>query len=1190
MFISVSPDPPSSSSSSYIECQECKIIILKNEYRYHLKTNLHKSNCLLKTDFENIYIIATAFKNRIVTYKLNVNERNEFVTPEMFLRINQNNILKLLELSLKKHTCLKVNFELYAYFLLPKSMNQELKSFNTKFEIIYNNTNLHELYSKTIDSFQKKISEFEHRDSGWTFVALSHLEINVNKYCPMKGGSFIDLPLIVKRSRSCINLKNEDEFCFFWSIVAALYPTKLNVCRISSYPHYSSVLNTSGIICPPSPNDIQQFEVNNPTISINIYGLDKKCNVTGPLYRSKSKKANHVNLLYIEKDDKGHYCYIKDILRLVRRQVTNHKGKIYFCDACLQFFSNETKYNCHNCSEVLTVLPEKNSLLKFKHYERKQKVNFVIYADFECLLLDHKDNDDSKNTQKFKIHHPSSFAYYICCSHDDKLNKYVSYRGPGCAEVFVKSLFEDCKLIHKVITSKKPMTPLTIDQELDYQNANICHICNQLLFGDKVRDHDHVTSLFRGAAHSHCNLMHRVCPFIPVVFHNLSGYDSHLFITELAKYEGPIKLIPKSKEKYLSITKVLYLNDSLKPIQIKFIDSFQFLSSSLDSLSKSLSDSDFEHLYHEFNEDMSQCKLLRKKGIYPYDYVDGWSKFDEETLPPKCCFYNSLKMEHITEDDYAHAKLIWKIFDIRTLGEYTDLYLKIDVFLLCDIFEKFRKTSLHYYSLDPVHYVTSPSLSWDAMLFYTGVELELIEDIEIYQMIEKGIRGGLAQCSHRYAKSNNKYLSNYDATKPSSYLIYLDCNNLYGYAMMKMFPISEFKFLTFDEILTFDMTNVDDESSYGFILEVNLKYPDYLHNYHADLPFAAEKMIPPGGKTKKLIANLYDKEHYVIHYIHLKECLKNGLILTKIHRILKFRQTNFLKKYIDLNTELRQKSSTAFEKDFFKLLNNAIFGKTIENKRKQVNVKLVTRWTDNDNKTNKHLEAEKLIAKPNLKNILIFNENFVAIQLNHEKIVLDRPIYIGFTVLEYAKQHLYQFHYSFIKNEYGNRAQLCYTDTDSLLYHIHTDDVFADLLKNISQFDTSNFTSDNPYNIPRVNVKVPGLFKSELGQDLITEFIGLRAKLYYVNTAEQQIKKAKGISKPVTKGLTLKDYKDTLCNKNVLRRKMNLIKSIKHVLYSQQIDKQVLDGNDDKRDILFNHINTLPWGHSDMSFYSKNLI
>lgn len=265
------------------------------------------------------------------------------------------------------------------------------------------------------------------------------------------------------------------------------------------------------------------------------------------------------------------------------------------------------------------------------------------------------------------------------------------------------------------------------------------------------------------------------------------------------------------------------------------------------------------------------------------------------------------------------------------------------------------ESSLYYYKLDPAYYVTSPSLSWDAMLLYTGVELELINYLEIYQLLEKGIRGGLVQCSLRHAKANNKYLPYFHSNQLFSYLVYLDCNNLYGYAMTKMFPISEFKLQS--KINDFDVMSIPDDNDYGYILEVDLYYPDYLHNQRKDLPFAAEKFVPPGGRTPKLIANLYDKYNYIIHYVHLKECLNNGLVLKKIHCILSFKQKDFSKEYIDLNTKLRQTARTSFEKDFFKLLNNSIFGKTIENKRKQVDdLKLVTSWNDENNITNKHLE------------------------------------------------------------------------------------------------------------------------------------------------------------------------------------------------------------------------------------------
>lgn len=446
-------------------------------------------------------------------------------------------------------------------------------------------------------------------------------------------------------------------------------------------------------------------------------------------------------------------------------------------------------------------------------------------------------------------------------------------------------------------------------------------------------------------------------------------------------------------------------------------------------------------------------------------------------------------------------------------------------------------------------------------------------------MIEKGIRGGLAQCSLRYAKANNEYLTDYNNEEPDSFLIYLDCVNLYGYAMMQKLPVGGFRFLLENEILDFDVMSLSSDSDIGFILEVDLHYPDYLHDNHSDLPFAPEKFVPFCSRNAKLIANLFDKHRYVIHYIHLKECLKNGLQLLKIYRIISFHQSNFLESYISLNTGLRQKATSDFEKDFFKKQNNSIFGKTIENKRKQVDVKLVNIWRDNSNRTKKFYGAEKYVSAPNFNNFSIISESLVSIQMNQTKLVLDRPIYIGFSILEIAKCHLYKFHYSVMKRIYENKLKLCYTDTDSLLYLIQTKDFYEDLKTHLKYFDTSNFEKDNVFNIPMVNVKKPGYFKDELGGEIISEFVGLGAKLYCIDSKISTLKKAKGVKKSIAKKLNIKQYKKVLLNNEILRDDMCIIRSKHHRIFTQKINKVILSNRDDKRQIMGDKISTLPWGH-----------
>lgn len=1156
-------------------CKECNVYV--SRISIHKKSNIHKSNCLIQSEFKDVQIIASAFKSRIVSYK--VNSVDSLLAPEQFLNSVSSTVINLIRKSLERHKALKVNMELFISYYLPKDDQKSLKSFNIQFSTIFHSTDLVIFYQECVEKLVTKCSEFELSESGWTIECVRHLELNINKYNPLRAGSYIQLPLEIRNTKSCLNIKNKDDHCFLWSIIAHMYPSKSNPNRVTSYPSYKNILNTIGMSFPPSLNDIKIFEKNNPLISVNVYGLEKN-EVTGPLYKTVCRKITHVSLLLIENNNKNHFCLIKNFERLVHRQLTRHKCKVFLCDECFIYFESEEKLNYHNCARVKTMLPQPGSKLTFSHVERTQKIPIVIYGDFESLLREYSDKDKSNHVENVQIHEATCFAYYICSKSKPSLNKFVTYRGPNCAKKFVETISTDVIKLSKLLSVYNVMLPLTEAEQKSFDKAVVCHLCNKEFKTKKeiVTDHDHFTGKYRGPAHNSCNLNATSCKFIPIIFHNLSGYDCHLFITELSKVVGRINLIPKTKEKYISVTKFIPI-DSNNTAQLKFIDSFNFLSSGLDKLIKTLQIDDFIHLKHHFpNKEMFD--LMRQKGIYCYDYVDSVKRYEETSLPIKSLFFNKLTSEDISDKDYKHAQIIWNQFRIKNLGEYTDLYLKCDVLLLADVFEKFRSMSLSYYNLDPCHYVSSPSLSWDAMLLFTKIELDLISDVEMYQMLEKGIRGGLAQCSLRHAKANNKYLVNYKPEEPSSFLIYLDCVNLYGFAMMKCLPMNNFRFLKTEEFHIFkNIKSISDNNDQGYILEVDLEYPMNIHDYHSDLPFAPEKYVPPSGNSKKLIANLHNKYKYVIHYTHLKICLQNGLRLLKIHRVLTFHQKQFLEPYITLNTTLRQKATSDFERDFFKKQNNCIFGKTIENKRNQIDVKLVNVWRDTTNRTNKINGAEKYISAPNFRNLSIFAEDLVAIQLQQTKIILDRPIYIGFTVLELAKTHLYKFHYSIMKNMYKNTINLCYTDTDSLLYLIKTDDFYEDIKKNLQYFDTSNFQYENSYGIPCVNEKLPGYFKDEMGGQVISEFTGLRAKLYCIDTETSSVKKAKGSKKCVTKKLNMEQYKQCLFSNIELRDDMYIIKSKNHKIFTQRLNKLVLSKSDDKRQLLNNSACTLPWGH-----------
>ena len=297
-------------------------------------------------------------------------------------------------------------------------------------------------------------------------------------------------------------------------------------------------------------------------------------------------------------------------------------------------------------------------------------------------------------------------------------------------------------------------------------------------------------------------------------------------------------------------------------------------------------------------------------------------------------------MENIEDIDYRHGNNVFKRFKLKNLGEYHDLCVQSDTLLLADVFENFRNTRLKMHELEPAHFLSLPGLAWQACLTKTSIKLELLNDYDMLLMVEEGIRDGICYSIHRYTKANNKYMKNYDENKESSYVQYLDTNNLYGWAMSQKLPVNNFNWVKnkskIDEKF---IKNYDEDSDKGYIFEVDVEYPRRLHDLHSDLSFLPERMKI--DKCKKLVCNLHNKKNYFVHIKSLKQALHYGLKLEKVYRVIEFNQEAWPKPYIDMNTELRKVASNDFEKDFYKLMNNAVFGKTMENVRKHRDIKLV---------------------------------------------------------------------------------------------------------------------------------------------------------------------------------------------------------------------------------------------------------
>lgn len=1186
----------SNDGNEKVNCSICQVLVSRRYLANHLKSKLHKSKLEKVHDsLKNVSVIESAFGNRIISYKIhgkNDQHSNNFKTPELFLNSIKNEIMLLIEESIQQHTVFKVNFVLHADFIQQtKEDSFQTFDFQTYNYIVFQGDDLNYLFSSLCDTLINKISSFEKKDSGWSLKEIKALDLNVNKFNPLRGTSYIELPKDIRTKKAVVNVKNSDNLCFKWALLSALYPVNKNVDRVSSYTANSNKLKFDGVGFPVKLSDISKIEKLN-NISINVFGLefnkDKKCHsVVGPLYLTKSRKDVHINLLLISNGINKHYCYIKNMSRLVSKQISNQDHAVHICDGCLLHFPTKERlidHQQHDCAHIATELPNgdktskdwfgrpvSNDKLKFDKYNKKLKIPFVIYADFEAFLNPIKScsNDPSKSyTRNTHEHKPYSFGYYIKCSYDDTLSKYETYSGENCAQVFMNRLHDDLKKICRKNSFQICPKPLSASDENKVLTATICYICESNLNCENTLDYDWQTGDFRGVAHELCVKKFRPPHYIPVFLHNLSNYDAHFIVHALNFVEGEIDVIPQTKEKYISFSKTMNINN--QKICLRFVDSFKFLPCSLDQLAKNLSNEQFKSLRHSFpnNEDFNR---LRKKGIYPYEFITSEDCLKKTTLPSQEQFYSSLTNSHVSNDDYNHAKDIWEHFHCRNMSDYSDLYLKTDVLLLTDVFENFRTLCLKTYGLDSAHYYTAPGLSWDAMLKYTQIELELLTDYEKIAFIRAGIRGGVSQCSNRHAKANNEFMEDYDKDKLKSYLIYLDANNLYGWAMSQFLPVGGFEWVDVDT--NFD---VPDNSEYGFILEVDLEYPPELHDLHSDLPLCPENIKIGNSKEIKLVPNLYNKTKYKIHYRNLKQCIELGVKVTNVHRILKFKQSPWLKHYIDLNTTLRTSAKSDFEKDFYKLMNNSVFGKTMENIEKRVNVKLLTHWENRGKK----LGVQDFVAKPEFKNSSIFGENLVAVQLRKTKLFHNKPIYLGFCILDISKTLMYDFHYNYMLKKFNNNIKLLYTDTDSFIYQVFTNNFYEDIKPDLSsKFDTSDYADDNIFGYPKINKKKLGFFKDENNGKIFREFIGLRSKMYALDVDDKFVAKAKGVKKCVTKNLNIENYKSCLFDKNIQYGTMNLFKSLKHRIFTQQVNKICLSYNDTKRHILSNNIDTLAWGH-----------
>lgn len=678
---------------------------------------------------------------------------------------------------------------------------------------------------------------------------------------------------------------------------------------------------------------------------------------------------------------------------------------------------------------------------------------------------------------------------------------------------------------------------------------------------------DRLSGEFIGHAHLYCssyvNDRQRRRTRIPCFFHNGTGYDLKLIL----RYLGSSTVQDLNIERAYCIAQSSERFKRLDICGVSFVDSLGHLDGSLDTLVKRVTQNGqcpdhCKTIANQVRERYGQDKpweMLTRKGVFPYAWLTTVDRMEETALPPREAFVSDLSGEGITAEEYAYAQSVWTAFGCRTFRDYHDVYLLTDVWALTDVLCSYIDFGMTNYGLDPTHYASSPAFAQDAMLKITGAKLELLTDMDIFLMFERSIRGGVSMAVHPYARADNKFTrlaagdDSLSESVDDTFIAALDENNMYGGCMSAKLPVGNFRFVSESEKEALEQglpgCLLDKDADTGQLWEVDLEFPEHLHDMLNDFPPAPERMTVPDeclsewqreaiyekrcARTQKLVPHLGKHERYVVHGHTLKLYMALGGQVTRVYRILTFKQAAVIAPFVALNTRLRiqaDERGDVFGVNEAKKNTNVIYGKTLQNVRNYADFRLVSLAEMSDPRRDLHFR--RLLAKNSLKRIEPMT-TLAVLEYRKQEVRLEQPIYLGSAILDLAKRSIYSFWYETMLPNFPG-AKLLYTDTDSLMCLLRTPDLFRDLQRlevqgnggqpveraGQGKFDWSSLDPvQDPQYYSRTNAKVLGMFKPELGSCVATEVVCLRSKMYSVlgifNPRTRQYKDDKSAAKGV---------------------------------------------------------------------------
>ena len=799
-------------------CKKCNLYMPISDKSSHLNSNEHKN----KTEQRRVwcedcskYISDTTrhfqseihLQNRQRENMQNFGNGVEIIMNEntyIKLKINPtSNLEDHINELLSKNYFPRYKYQLSYLAKFSKIVNgEEVFKRWIKSDLIYNNSTQQEIHNKLM----QKLDDEQLEGSGFVFQEIEEVILEIYKVNDIQASSYIELPGKYKDNKSIINIKNNDQYCFLWCILAQLYPVENHKDRISKYIIHLNKLNLKGIEFPMKVKDIPKFE-NLNNLNINVFELTG--NVLTPIHVNKKYLQPQIDLLLYQ----NHYCLITRLHCLINKD--SHMKHV--C-RCLTAFSSQPVLidhidRCQKQQPTKITFSWKDQL-KFEDYHMKVPVPIRVYADFECI-------NQPQNTSNVLFKQiPIAVGYYVISPFG---NYYYSYFGIDCTTWFVNRMLTLEKIASKYFKTNLELE-MSQEEEVQFQLAEECWLCENPLDDTKVRDHDHLTGKYRGAAHNICNIncKQRSSSFIPIFFHNFSGYDCHLIFEELLtgaynqNYNPTI--IPKSLENYVSVQVGC----------LRFLDSYRFLSSSLDKLVKSLDNFPIMKL-----EGMSD-DIFKKKLAYPYEKFN-LDNLHQQLNLTKEDYWSTLTQSYPSDDDIKRTQELIDKNKIKNGRELTMLYLKMDVLQVADVFENFVESSTREYKINPLYSYSLPGYTWKAGLKLTNIELDFIKCKELLLLLENNIRGGISSVmGDRHVQSDE-----------NKQILYIDANNLYGWAMSQYLPTGDFKKIKlcceYDSVLMNeikeDIFNTPDDNEYGFFIECDLEYPVEIKEKTKNFPF-----------------------------------------------------------------------------------------------------------------------------------------------------------------------------------------------------------------------------------------------------------------------------------------------------------------------------------------------------------------